>query len=83
MLYSCLCCGFLTYPEEPGDTYNICPVCYWEDDPVQNDDPTFSGGANSMSLLEARDNFRKYSAISLEFVKRVRKPLPEEYPDNC
>ncbi|WP_233218372.1 CPCC family cysteine-rich protein [Kosakonia radicincitans] len=37
--------------------YEICPVCDWEDDPVQSSDPDFSGGANTLSLLEARKEF--------------------------
>ena len=32
------------------DNFEICPVCGWEDDGVQNDDPAFWGGANTLSL---------------------------------
>ena len=39
---------------EKNGKYEICPVCGWEDDPVQNDDPYFSGGANEFSLKESR-----------------------------
>jgi anaerobic ribonucleoside-triphosphate reductase len=35
-------------------SYEICPVCNWEDDPVQEEDPSYGGGANVMSLNEAR-----------------------------
>lgn len=40
----------------PGDaeTYEICPCCGWEDDPVQRHDPSYGGGANGTSLDEAR-----------------------------
>lgn len=48
----CACCGEYVLP--PHAVYEICPVCGWEDDDVQNDDPTFAGGANSMSLEQAR-----------------------------
>jgi hypothetical protein len=51
-LYPCPCCNSLTFCGR-GD-YEICEVCGWEDDPVQSDDPTFAGGANSCSLNEAR-----------------------------
>jgi hypothetical protein len=34
--------------------YEICPVCEWEDDPVQSSDPDFSGGANTLSLIDAK-----------------------------
>ncbi len=26
--FPCPCCGFLTLPEEPPGTYDICPVCF-------------------------------------------------------
>ena len=40
----------------PGDvdSYEICPCCGWEDDPVQRHDPSYGGGANGTSLDEAR-----------------------------
>lgn len=41
----------------PGD-YEICPACGWEDDPVSRDDPNATGGANAMSLTEARRAWR-------------------------
>ncbi|MBO9829905.1 hypothetical protein J7373_16760 [Xanthomonas sp. A2111] len=55
-LMPCPCCGNLTI-EEPGQ-YEICPVCQWEDDPVQSGDPGYSGGANELSLNQARIHWR-------------------------
>lgn len=49
----CPCCGFLTLEGEYG-SYAICPVCDWEDDPVQLANPSSSGGANTRSLAEAQ-----------------------------
>lgn len=40
------------------DEYEICDECLWENDPVQLDDPDFAGGANEMSLNEAREVYR-------------------------
>lgn len=51
----CPCCKSLVL-EESGE-YEICPVCGWEDDPVQRKDPDFAGGANELSLNEARKAF--------------------------
>lgn len=51
-LYPCPCCGNKTIGELGN--YEICPICEWEDDPVQSEDPDFAGGANSPSLNEAR-----------------------------
>ncbi|WP_277756335.1 CPCC family cysteine-rich protein [Rosenbergiella nectarea] len=50
-LYPCPCCGKLVF-ESLGE-HDICPNCNWEDDPVQEEDQTYGGGANVMSLNEA------------------------------
>lgn len=48
----CPCCGYdYKYIGFNGD-YSICPICQWEDDPVQLKDPYFRGGANQLSLNE-------------------------------
>lgn len=67
--------------EQPPGTFQICPVCYWEDDNVQFDDPSFAGGANQESLNDARANFKKFGASSSRFVGFVRDPLPDEVSD--
>jgi uncharacterized Zn finger protein (UPF0148 family) len=33
--------------------YDICPVCGWQNDPIQKDKPDMTGGANKMSLHQA------------------------------
>jgi Cysteine-rich CPCC len=76
--YPCACCGFLTISDVPPGTFEICPVCFWEDDYVQFNNIDFKGGANEESLREARQNFKKFGASSLKFVKKVRAPLPDE-----
>lgn len=62
--FPCPCCGQHTLAEEPPGTFAICPVCEWEDDHVQFRDPTYEGGANRVSLAEARDNFRRFGTIT-------------------
>jgi rubredoxin len=79
-MYPCPCCGYLTIGEQPPGTFEICPVCGWEDDNVQFEDPDYAGGANKVSLNQARQNFATFGATSQEAVKWVRKPLPEELP---
>ncbi len=74
--YKCPCCGYYTLTS--AGAYDICPVCFWEDDPVQEDDPCYAGGANDLSLLECRKNFEIYGACEERFKDRVRKPKPEE-----
>ena len=79
MSYRCPCCGHLTLGEEGADTFEICPVCFWEDDNVQNENPDYEGGANGISLNEAKKNYRKFGAIKEELIKHVRRPTPREF----
>ena len=53
----CPCCGQHYFTEK--NAYEICPVCGWEDDPVQRRDPDFAGGANACSLNEARREYHE------------------------
>lgn len=41
---------FLTFYEELSGTFEICAVCYWEDDNMQLENPDCSGEANALSL---------------------------------
>jgi Cysteine-rich CPCC len=79
-MYECPCCSYLTLAEKPPGTFEFCPVCNWEDDDVQASDPTHEGGANGISLVQARNNFARFGAISKDAISRVRKALPEEIP---
>lgn len=78
--YGCPCCGFLTLDEAPPGTFAICPVCFWEDDEVQFRDPLYEGGANGVSLEQARKNFREFGAIEEGLRSEVRPPLADERP---
>ncbi len=54
--FTCVNCGHKVF----NDLFNfeICPVCGWEDDPVQIRYP-LSKGANKVCLVEAQVNFVK------------------------
>jgi hypothetical protein len=78
--YPCPCCGYLTLGEKSPGTYEVCPVCFWEDDDVQSRDPSFAGGPNKINLTQARANFASFGAIVREHQANVRKPRPEEIP---
>jgi hypothetical protein len=77
---ACPYCGFLTLSERQG--YDICPVCYWEDD--GQDDPQADeilGGPNGgLSLTAARENYRTIGACEARHVTNVRPPLESEIP---
>ena len=55
--YKCPCCENLTLSEEPPGTFEICSLCGWEDNEVQFIDPDYEGGANKLSLNQARKLF--------------------------
>jgi Cysteine-rich CPCC len=78
--FPCPCCGYLTLPERPPGSYEICEVCGWEDDNVQAEDPDFRGGANRDSLNEVRASFLQWRQADYPADVRRRPPLPEEVP---
>ena len=49
----CPCCGYYTLATGPR-RFGICPACYWEDDNLQAEAPEYEGGANDISLKQAR-----------------------------
>ena len=55
--YLCACCGQYTLLEE--NFSDVCPVCNWQDEPYQNENPDLAGGANDMSLNQAKEAFKK------------------------
>ncbi|WP_394839380.1 hypothetical protein LVJ94_21065 [Pendulispora rubella] len=80
MNHPCPCCGNLTLSEAPPNTFEVCPVCHWEDDGVQFEDPDFEGGANDVSLRTARANYAEFAASDRRFLDQVRKPHADEIP---
>ncbi len=50
-LYPCPGCGSFVF-DEPSGSYDICPLCDWEDDSSQLRYPMSEGGANKQSLHE-------------------------------
>jgi len=79
--YTCPCCGYKTLPEAPPGTYEICPICFLEDDNVQIDDPDFIGGANQVSLRQAQRNFTDFRASERRLLRLVRKPSANDEKD--
>jgi len=83
--HACRCCGFLTI--EVPDNYEICPVCGWEDEGV--DDPTSRTSTNTrlskdgasvgVSLVEAQANFKAFRAYK-PYLPSVRPARSDEQP---
>lgn len=78
--HPCPCCGYHTLREQPPGTFQTCPVCLWDDDNIQFEDPTYEGGANRVSLRQARKSFRRHGASDKRYRRHVRLPRPDEQP---
>jgi hypothetical protein len=75
--HRCPCCRCKTLHERGG--YEICPVCFWEDDGQDDYDADIvRGGPNPTSLTEARHNFKEFGACDLAMVGNVRVPTEDE-----
>jgi hypothetical protein len=76
--YRCPCCGCRTLEERGG--FEICPVCFWEDDGQDDHDAdVVRGGPNGpLSLTQARRNYGEFGACSREEASAVRPPTPDE-----
>lgn len=59
--YKCACCG-KNGISEPG-TVEPCSFCGWMEDPYQEHYPDAKGGANIMSLNEARKAYKEGKEI--------------------
>ena len=70
--YKCPCCGKKTLTSER--MFEICPVCGWEDDNIQFENPDFRGGANFFSLTEYRKGF-----LEGKDVKKLQEDAEIEY----
>jgi hypothetical protein len=78
--YACPCCRHVTLGERGG--FEICLICFWEDD--GQDDPDADvvlGGPNGqLSLTTARHNFAAFGACDERCQQFVRPPLPNKMP---
>jgi hypothetical protein len=70
----------VTLTERGG--YEICPVCFWEDDGQDDHDADeVRGGPNyGLSLTAARHNFERIGAAEERVLPHVRPARPEEQP---
>lgn len=77
--YTCPCCGYKTLDDE--HEYDICPICFWEDDFIQFEDVDCEGGANPVSLRKAQINFVKFGACEKDMLSHVRTPDIDDIKD--
>ncbi|HBF85195.1 MAG TPA: hydrolase [Streptomyces sp.] len=71
----CPCCGHQMFVEM--GSYDICSVCFWEEDLAQLRWP-WSFGANAVCLVDAQRNYQRFGAMEERFLKHVRPPAQDE-----
>ena len=80
--HRCKCCDYFTLVGTEEDiAWDICPVCFWENDVFGTNIFAYSG-ANHMTLAEGRENYHVYGACDINSIGSVRLPLPKELPEN-
>jgi hypothetical protein len=77
--YPCPCCGYLVF-REPAGSYEICPICFWEDD-ISQLRFVHMKGANGVSLVDGQQNYLSIGVCERRFKSNVRLPLPNEQRD--
>lgn len=76
--YTCPCCGYKTIDSDGN--YDICSICFWEDDPFQKMN-VYNLGANKIPLVEAQRNYIRNGACEERVAKFVRKPTNQDKRD--
>lgn len=77
----CQCCGY-NIISSPPISFEICEICFWQNDAFQNENPNDSGGPNNISLIQARKNFIQFGACEVEMIVVVRKTYDSEFRSN-
>ena len=80
--FPCPCDLSLVFLGPADGNYSICPICMWEDDPVQADDHDYAGGENRMSLNQARSEFFAKQRTNIEQASEMPRsvqtsPIPD------
>jgi hypothetical protein len=81
MKYTCPCCGYKTFDHNPDGSYDICPICFWEDDLIPLTDPNYEYGANGVSLKQAQKNYIKFRACKDDVLQHVRQATKDDVKD--
>jgi hypothetical protein len=75
-MMKCPVCGQYEFARQ--DDYDVCEVCGWENDGLQEKQPDYEGGANEISLNEARKIWEQVHSWQIKEVanRRKRRGLP-------
>jgi len=74
-MVECRCCGSLSINERGA--YEICPVCFWEDDGLRELDRV--SGPNHMTLREGKKNFQRIGACSKDLLQYIEPDARSKY----
>ena len=66
-MIKCLVCNQYEFEED----FDLCIVCGWQHDRVQENEPFFAGGANDLCLNDYKHEWDARNISSLENVQQV------------
>ena len=78
--FPCPCCGHMSFDEKPG-SYDICPICFWEDDAVQLQSDWWDRGGANIPLRQAQRNYAKFGAEQERLLQHCRAPVEGDLRD--
>ncbi len=67
--------------DEPPGSFDICEICFWEDDIVQLAFPDLAGGANKCSLIEGQQNYATFGACERRILPHGRSARRDDIRD--
>lgn len=70
--FQCPCCDYYTLAGRAG--FEICPICYWEDDGQDMGELDRVSGPNHITLRAARENFERIGASDEAALPLVAAP---------
>lgn len=77
-MHACPCCKNLTLQHRA--MYEICPVCWWEDDGQDDPNEIAHASPNRVTLAEAQANYAAFGAKSEAHKHLARAPGRRERP---
>ena len=76
MKHNCPICGKTVFKEY--SSFEICEYCGWEDDVIQNSNPNYSGGANTLSLNDYKSRYQEI-ILKIRIITGVSNKLTIKY----
>lgn len=77
---ACPCCGYITIPNKGDALAYVFPVCFWEIDLFIKSEKEPSDLNHDLTLIEARENYKRFGAVKSYLKEHCREPGQNEYP---